>query len=265
MMVGAEPRDSRPRPPQPLRTVAAATFVRCLTLQASWNEQRLQNLGLLAALAPWLARQGFTRRQLRGICRRYYGYFNTNPYLAGYIVGGLLHQEEARRRGEPVTERQVGRLRDTLARACGALGDQIFWMGLRPALMLAACLAAVAGAWPAALALIGIFAVLQLRWRWRSLQEGLARGDGVSEVIGGAAWHRTIAWARRTVLILTGVLLGLYFAGIDGSGETVGAGRMLGLFVLGMGLPFLVRQQMPAELQLLLGLGCVGLLVLVPA
>ena len=32
--------------------VARQVFWRCLTLQASWNEQRMQNLGLLAALAP---------------------------------------------------------------------------------------------------------------------------------------------------------------------------------------------------------------------
>ncbi len=263
------PRPSTTPPAAPVgelaRPVAWRVFWRCLTLQASWNEQRMQNLGLLAALAPWFRRQGMSPQHLRGVCRRYYGYFNTNPYLAGYVVGGLLHLEQARARGEAVTDRQVGWLRDTLARACGALGDQIFWLGLRPALMLAASLLGLCGRWDLVLLLVGGFAAGQLWWRWRSLIAGHALGAQVVGVIGRPAWHRTFAWTRRAALALTGVVVGVYFASIAGPGEAVGSVRLLGLLCLGLGLPLLVRQQISAELQLLLGFVCVHLVVLVLA
>lgn len=246
-------------------TIAWRVYWHCLTLQASWNEQRLQNLGLLAALASWLRRLPLTPAQRRSVCRRYFGYFNTNPYLAGYIIGGLLHLEQGRAQGQEISEREVGRLRDTLAGVCGALGDQIFWLGLRPAIMLTACFLAVFARWELIIAHIGAFTAAQLWWRWRSLAAGYALGMQVVEVIGQPAWHRTIVRARAAALALTGAVIGVYFAGVGGPGEAVGSGRLLGLFCLGFGLPLLVRQKISAELQLLLGLGGVGLLVLVVA
>jgi mannose/fructose/N-acetylgalactosamine-specific phosphotransferase system component IID len=234
--------------------VARQVFWRCLSLQASWNEQRLQNLGLLACLAPWLRRQRLSRQELRAICRRYFGFFNTNPYLAGYVVGGLLRLEHEREQGQAVSERQVGGFRDALARACGGLGDQLVWLGLRPALMLLGCLLAWLGRWEGVLGLVAAFAAAQLWWRWRSLQGGFRLGLDVVDALARPGWHRAIIWSRRAALTLTGLLIGVYFAGIQGPGETMGAGLLLGLSCAGFGLPLLVRQLVAAEVQLLLGL-----------
>ena len=65
-------------------------FLASLGLQGSWNPQRMQNLGLLATLLGWL--RGLPRDVERDsrFCRRYYDFFNTNPYLANYLIGGLL-------------------------------------------------------------------------------------------------------------------------------------------------------------------------------
>lgn len=259
-----ERRSERPAESTVLtRSVARRVYWHCLTLQASWNEQRMQNLGLLAALVPWLRQQELSLNQLRDVCRRYYGYFNTNPYLAGFVVGGLLNLEAARQRGEAVSDRQVGWLRDTLAGACGALGDQLFWLGLRPALMLAAGFMALAGLWQPVLLVIVCFAAAQLVWRWRSIASGAALGPDVCREVGNPSWHRSIAWVRRAALTLTGVLCGVYFAAIGGMGETAGFVSVGIVFCLGIALPILVRQKAAAEMQLLLGLVFLCVLVLV--
>jgi mannose/fructose/N-acetylgalactosamine-specific phosphotransferase system component IID len=235
-------------------TVARRVFWQSLTLQASWNQQRMQNLGLLAILSPWWRQLGLDRDQLRRACRRYFGLFNTNPYLANYVIGGLLRLEREQARGEPVSERLVVGFRDTLARACGSLGDQLFWMGLRPALMLLACLVAMAGWWPLVLLLIIGFAVAELILRWQALQLGFGLGTDVLRIIGRPGWHRAIAWLRRMVLILTGLVLGYFFADGLGLRPELGDGRLLGCLVVGLGLPSLVRQQASGETQLLAGL-----------
>ena len=245
--------------------LALRIFGRCLSLQASWNEQRLQNLGLLACLAPWLAQQALERQHLRSACRRYFGFFNTNPYLSGYVIGGLLRLEHDRAQGATVSERQVSGFRDTLARACGGLGDQLVWLGLRPALMLLACLLAVLGRWELVLLVVGGFTAAQLWWRWRSLTMGFQLGAEVVDVLGRPLWHRAIAWTRRVALSLTGLLIGVYFAVILGLGETAGPGLLLGLFCAGFGLPIMVRQKAAAEVQLLLGLAVMVILALVGA
>ena len=242
--------------------VARRVFCRCLALQASWNEQRMQNLGLVNALAPWLRQQGLEREQLRRACRRYYGYFNTNPYLAPYVVGGLLRLEHDRAAGAPVPERLVAGFRDTLARACGALGDQLFWLGLRPAVGLLGCLLALRGLWPLVLLLIGAVAAGQLLLRRRALGLGFGLGPDVIDVLGRPGWHRAIAWSRRLALALTGMVGGLYFAGIlavEGPPDTA---RLLACALAGLLLPALVRQRASGEVQLLLGLPLVAAVAL---
>ncbi|MDY0109197.1 MAG: PTS system mannose/fructose/sorbose family transporter subunit IID [Candidatus Krumholzibacteria bacterium] len=242
-------------------TARRGVFWRLLSLQASWNDQRMQNLGLLACLAPWLNRQELSSQQVRSCCRRYFGYFNTNPYLAGFVVGGLLHLEHARAAGRPVSERDVSGFRDTLARVCGALGDQILWLGLRPGVMLLACGLAALGRWQLVLALVALVTLAQLWLRWRSLAMGFRLGADVVDVLNRPLWRHAVVWSRRVGLSLTGLLIGVYFASGFGLGETVGTGRFLGLTLLGFALPALVRQKTSAEAQLLLSLPIVWLLV----
>lgn len=260
-----EPRQKATQPQDPVELtgpVAREVFWRCLSLQASWNEQRMQNLGLLASLAPWLRRRPVARPDLRAVCRRYYGYFNTNPYLAGYVIGGLLRLERDREQGQAIGERQFGGFRNALAQVCGGLGDQFVWLGLRPALLLLGCLLAWLGRWEAVLGLLATFTAVQLWWRWRSLQIGFRLGVDVVDALARPGWHRAIIWSRRAALTLTGLLIGVYFASIHGLGETLGAGQLLGLFCVGFGLPLLVRQLVAAEVQLLLGLFLMFVLVL---
>jgi PTS system mannose-specific IID component len=251
-----------PRRPALTPAVARRVYWRCLALQASWNDQRMQNLGLVTALAPWLRGQSLDRDRLRRALRRYYGYFNTNPYLAPYVIGGLLRLEHDRAAGAAVSERLVTGVRDTLARACGALGDQLFWLGLRPAVMLLGCLLALLGAWPGVLVVVGLVAAAQLVMRWRALDLGFGLGPEVIDVLGRPGWHRAIAWARRLALALTGSLIGLYFAGILAPGGPVGEGRPLVSALAGLALPFFVRQRASGEVQLLLGLPVVAAVAL---
>lgn len=229
-------------------------FLRCLTLQASWNDQRMQNLGLLAALAPWLRRQPLAREQLRRTCRRYYGYFNTNPYLAGFVVGGLLRLEHARGERQPVPDRLVAGFHDTMARACGSLGDQLVWLGLRPALMLAGVVLAALGYWPAALLLVAVFTAGQLVLRRRWLCQAFALGPDVIEVVADPRWHRAIARVGAAALVLTGLVLGGWLAGVADLAAVTGRPRVIGAVLIALVLPALVRQRASGELQALLAL-----------
>ena len=243
--------------------VAWRVFGRCLVLQASWNGQRMQNLGLLVALAPWLRRRGLDREQLRRICRRYYGYFNTNPYLASFVVGGLLRLECDRLEGQEVSARLVTGFRDTLARACGSLGDQLFWLGLRPALMMLACLLAMVGRWEVILALVLSFTLVQLQLRRRALDLGFGLGCDVVDVLARPGWHRVIAWFGRGALFLTGLTAGFYLAGILDLAPVVGIVGPVTAAAVGLAIPALVRQKASGEGQFLLALLVVGVLTLV--
>lgn len=198
-----------PRLPVLLR---ARVFLRLLVLQASWNHQRMQNLGLLVCLMPWLRDRPRDPVRDRLFCRRYYEFFNTNPYLAGYVVGGLLRLEQEREGQGGLPRGQAQVFRDSLARALASLGDQLFWLGLRPAtLLLAALLTLLAGRatlWSlAGLALAAV--TLQFAWRWRSLGRGYAAGYDIVDLLGDRRWHRAITMGKRATLFLASMLAGL--------------------------------------------------------
>ncbi len=246
-------------------TLARRVLLRSLTLQASWNDQRMQNLGLLVSLVPWLEQQRLAPDELRRICRRYYGFFNTNPYLSTFVIGGLLRLESDRQAGRAVGDRQVAGIRDALARACGSLGDQLFWLGLRPTLMLACCGLACLGRWETVLGLLAVFTLAQLDLRRRGLALGFGRGPDVVDVLARPAWHRAIAGSRSAALVLTGLLVGCYIASAVDLGPQVGAGKTLGAVIAGFAVPHLVRQKAPGEVQLLLALAvAVGLAMVLP-
>lgn len=187
-------------------------FLRLLALQASWNHQRMQNLGLLACLMPWLRARPRDALRDRLFCRRYYEFFNTNPYLAGYVVGGLLRLEQEREGQGGLPRGQAQVFRDSLARAFASLGDQFFWLGLRPATLLLASLGALLAGGAAPWLLAGLAAVTvgaQLAWRWRALGHGYQAGYDIVELLADRRWHRAIRAGKRGTLFLAAVLGGL--------------------------------------------------------
>lgn len=250
-----QPGAGRPTPGLP-RGVRWSVFARSLALQASWNHQRMQNLGLLFCLLPWLRRRGRDAERDRLFCRRYYEFFNTNPYLAGYVMGGLLRLEHEREGAGGLPRGQSQTFRDSLARALASLGDQLFWLGVRPAVALLGCvLALVAGG--TGLVALGGLAVLviagQLVWRWQALGRGYAAGYDIVVLLGDARWHRAIAGAKRLTMVLAGILAGwLLSTGWDKAPRT-GVAAWIGLAVLGgiMFLPLLARRRWAGEFILL--------------
>ena len=236
-----------------LYSLLGHVYLRSLALQASWNDERMQNVGLLTALAPWLRQRDLDVTQRRRFCQRHIGVFNTNPYLANLIIGGVLRLEsENLHEGRAGTGTPVTAYRDTLARVCGSLGDQLFWLGLRPTVALVCILLGLCGCWPWVLAVVGVFAVGQLALRLRWLMAGYTLGLEIVELLSHPAWHRAIRWVKRAALALTGVLAGVYIAGIlDGNGPEQRVWPPLLAAAAGFLLPLMLRQRVPGEAQAL--------------
>ena len=79
-------------PPMSLRVRVAA---RSLLLQSCWNEEGMQNVGFAFALKPWLKRierEGGPPEA--EAVRRHLQYFNTQPYMASFVLGVAGRLEE---------------------------------------------------------------------------------------------------------------------------------------------------------------------------
>jgi len=237
----------------PPRRLLWAVWLRALALQAAWNPQRMQNLGLTAALAPWLRARAPAVPIVRRVCRRHYEYFNTNPYFANFIIGGLMRLEDESLREGGRGARQVVAFRNSVARAFASLGDQLFWLGLQPSLLLAASVLAWAGRPWVGLGLIVLLAVGQLWLRWRALGTGYRLGLDIVDLLSRPAWHRLIRASQRSGMVLAGILAGVY---LEALAETSLGGVRAVLWSAGAGgvCGVLLHRRLPGELVFLLGI-----------
>ena len=118
------------------RLTLIKSFFRLFLLQASWNFERMQNVGVLFVVEPVL-RVLYREKDLQQACQRHLSYFNTHPYMAAPVLGATVALEQMRANGQEGTFSVDDFKRMSMA-PYAAIGDAFFWGGVRP---LAACLA----------------------------------------------------------------------------------------------------------------------------
>jgi mannose/fructose/N-acetylgalactosamine-specific phosphotransferase system component IID len=184
-------------------------FFRSFFLQAFWSFERMQNLGFLFAIDPWLDRIYADPQRRKEASLRHLEYFNTQPYMASYLlglVGGL--EEKLSRSGagdRPALEAGISDAKKMLSPALAAVGDRLFWGSLRPSCAAVSMLATLA-LWTASfpfpvflgcLAFLILFNAPAIWLRWRGLEAGLQGRESVvadMEIIRPGLMG---LWARR--------------------------------------------------------------------
>jgi len=167
--------------------------LRLFLLQGSWNFERLQGLGFFFSLYPALQKL-YRDEQLQEISREHARYFNTHPYLAASIVGAVLQMEEMRSRDE---EPAVGiqEFKEMVAAPYAAVGDALFWGGLRPVVAAIALLFAVKGIVLAPLIFLVLFNLITMWFRVFGFIHGYRTGIRSMEFL---QHHHLPDWAIRT-------------------------------------------------------------------
>lgn len=182
-------------------------FARSFFLQASWNPQGMQNLGLAYALFPALKRLYPEKEKQMAAVRRHLVFFNTHPYVAAAIVGGVLFHEEKIARGEEKEDRVVA-FKAALMGPLAALGDGFFWLSLKPAVgALCAALVPVLDAWAAVLFLF-LYNFVHLFFRARFYFLGLRLGDRLVDEVARAKLPQRGARLRAIAAASAGGLAG---------------------------------------------------------
>jgi len=185
-------------------TLAGVAF-RSLFLEASWNSQGQQNLGLAAAIDPALELIHPPGAALRSARERALDFFNTNPILSGLAIGFLLRLEEdvAAARLSPL---ERNRLSANLNLALASIGDALFWQSWLPFCALAAVWAVLSlNRWWAPLILPGLFCLAALPVRLGGLYLGYGRGVRVIDLLARLKAQRLAQRIRQVMALLMGV------------------------------------------------------------
>ena len=164
-------------------------LLRLFAVQGTWNYERMLGVGFGYGAEPLLEdlKAADPVRHSEAVVRSA-EFFNCNPNLAGLAVGATVRAEYDAAPGA-----QIARLRTALCSPLGALGDQLFWAGLLPALVGLALIVVVLGGglW----GIIGFLVAYNVVHVWTatwSLLTGLATGMDVGAAIGSSWIPRAI-------------------------------------------------------------------------
>lgn len=226
----------------------ARVVARLLVLQSSWTYERMQGVGTGFASLPLLESLRGDGERHRAAVARSVEYFNAHPYLAGIAIGAAARAEE-----EGVAPATIQRLKTALAGPLGAIGDQLFWIGVVPAVMAAMLLAVALGAdgW-GVMAGVGGYLIMRLLVTAWSVRLGYRAGINVSHALKASGLAQAVQRVGVAAAFLVGcavAVLGQWLAvpGHAGAAVAVGAG------VLGGGISALVQRRLPTPRTITLG------------
>ena len=165
-------------------------LLRLLAVQGTWNYERMLGVGMGYAAEPLLEDLKTVDPVRHGeAVVRSAEFFNCNPNLAGLALGATVRAEY-----EAVPGAQIARLRTALCSPLGALGDELFWAGLVPALAGLALAAVVLGAgWWAVLGLLVAYNLVRFGTAVWALRTGFDAGMRVGTAIAASWVPRAVA------------------------------------------------------------------------
>lgn len=192
-------------------------WLRCFTVQGSWNYKTLVASGVAFAMMPLLRRiHADDPDALSASLSMHLESFNTHPYLASLAVGALARLEH-----DGAAPEEIARFRMALRGPLGTLGDRTVWAEWRPFCLLAGITAfglGMAPGWSAAIFLV-TYNIGHLWLRWWGFHAGWIEGRGVGRLLRNFPFERFTDRLWPVTMFLLGastVLLGRTVIGVAG-------------------------------------------------
>jgi PTS system mannose-specific IID component len=210
-------------------------------VQGAWNYERMLGLGMGYSAEPLLADlERDDPERYREAVRRSASFFNCHPYLAGLALGASVRAEY-----DHVPGTQIERLRTALCSPLGALGDQLFWAGVLPALSAVTLVAIAmgAGVWAVAGFLV-VYNTVRVLTAWWALRTGLATGTRVGAVITGSWLPIAARRAGRVAAFLVGIAIPVAIQWLLGAGRLRAPLILLALAAAGVTVSFIPRTRL---------------------
>jgi len=191
-----------------IRTIdLLGVFWRSFFIQASWSYDRLQSLGFAFALIPILRRLYPDREEFTGRLAAHMEYFNTQPYLASFVLGAAARAEEDRASGRNAAA-DVVELKKNLMAPLGALGDSFFWGSLKPFAASAAVAVLLAGSWWAPLLFLVLYNIAHVGLRLSLVFVGYETGGDVVALMSRYNFTRMARRYKVLSLAIIGCIAG---------------------------------------------------------
>ncbi|MFA5700272.1 MAG: PTS system mannose/fructose/sorbose family transporter subunit IID [Desulfuromonas sp.] len=230
--------------------------VRCMLLQSSWNFRVFQGLGSLWIMQPFL--HNIHRADVKSVpgerlsAPQRLKYFNTNTFCAPCVLAAQLALQEKQARGEYVVIRAEDFPTAVMA-PVAAVGDALFWGGLRPLAALVAIILALLGYVWAPVAVLLLFTLPTIIVRIGGSVVGYLQGAQVVALIQQLHLANLAVQIKQINVVLLGVVAALAWRGVEAelapeSSSTVFFAAAF-IFMFGINV-FLLRRRIPVVVLL---------------
>ncbi|GEO24496.1 hypothetical protein AAC03nite_02810 [Alicyclobacillus acidoterrestris] len=181
------------------KDVRSAMWRHIITLQWSWNYERMQALGYMWSMLPIIKKVYPNKDDMIGAMKRHLTFYNTNPQIGSPPIFGATVALESQKMGDAVDSLKIG-----LMGPFAGIGDTIQGVLVRPMVAVFAAALALAGSWagPAMMFVLGLI--------WCALMVplfylGYRRGVGlVDEVAGEGVLSKVTEWATIFGMMVVG-------------------------------------------------------------
>lgn len=179
-------------------------YLRSFLLQASWNFEKLQNLGFFYLMLPGL-RSIYGDAIPAEVRQRHGAYFNTHPYFAPLVAGTILRLETLSLDGKnPAVDAET--YKTMVMAPLAAMGDALFWGGVRPLAALIGLLIASQGSLWAPVVFLALFNLPHLLLRGTGLVLGYVQELRAIETVQKCRFPDLAIRLKESTTVLIGVL-----------------------------------------------------------
>jgi PTS system mannose-specific IID component len=173
-------------------------FLRSLTIQASFNFERMQGMAFTFAMIPLI--RNTNPHSIAQLLTRHMQMFNTHPYLAAPVIGSVARLEEE---GDPEA---ASHLKKAVMGPYAAIGDTFFWGALKPLSAICSVILALQGCFLAPFAFLILFNPAHGWVRGMGFVEGYRQGKNGIDFIRRLDLPALTRRIRFFSLFLTGIL-----------------------------------------------------------
>ncbi|MDD2557467.1 MAG: PTS system mannose/fructose/sorbose family transporter subunit IID [Desulfuromonadaceae bacterium] len=230
--------------------------VRCMLLQSCWNFRVFQGLGSLWILQPFrrdMHRSDTTSTSYESqTSTQQLKYFNTNTFCAPCVFAAQLALQEKQANGEHVVIKAEDFPAAVMA-PVAAVGDALFWGGLRPLAALSAIILVLLGYMWAPVVVVPIFTLPTTIVRIGGSVMGFIRGAQVVALIQQLHLADLAIKIKQINIALLGVVTALAWRGVeteldpDSSYIVIFAAAFILMFGINV---FLLRRRIPVVVLL---------------
>ncbi len=183
-------------------------YWRSYALQSAFSFDRMQALGFVWTLIPFLEKIYGKTDELKAALKRHLVFFNTHMWIPGPIFA-MVADLEARRAKDPslVDEKSIQSVKGSLMGPIAGVGDSMFHGTLRPLMGGVSASLALQGVPFAPLLFVLVTGVVHVVVSWFSLDYGFRLGGNLFERVDQAGLRRIMEGAAIAGLMAVGALV----------------------------------------------------------